>query len=209
MKPNKFCQRCPRKLNNLTTEPCPMALERINARLADRRADEDSLPGCSWAINSAEYNYCFWNLAQELEGDPLTDKQICQLLNISPTTLDKIWNSILTKLRSRQHEPEIQDWIELLKHRVERSHVDDTIYMPDEFKSKVDKTPEEEEDADAALAQEIEDMADEKEKAKKKKSRMGMPLHRSGDKVDMYGIYSKKTLDRMRTEKKKKDGEEK
>lgn len=178
-----------------------MALDRINARLADRRVDEDSLPGCPWAINSAEHNYCFWSLAKELDGDPLTDKQICQLLNITSASLDKIWNSILNKLRSKKDTQEIRDWIDLLKHKVEKQHVDDTIYMPDKFKAAEAEPEEESDDPDAEIAREMEELADKREKARKKLKKTGMPIHKSGTKTDIYGLYSKKKLEEIKNKK--------
>lgn len=201
---SKFCNKCPRKLASLPSEPCPLALERINARMADRRLDEDKAPGCPWAVNSAEYSYCFWALAEDLHDDPKTDKEICQLLNITPTTLDKIEASIFEKLRARRGEEDMEQWIELLKHKVESKHVDDTIYMPDQFRSEVEKAqptvPEEDEDLDpdAKLAKELGDMADEKEKRRKRLQKSGMPVHRSGTKTDIFGITSKKKLEQMR-----------
>lgn len=184
---NKFCSACPRKLNRPPSDPCPLALERINAlQISDeegkRRRETDNLPGCPWYVTSAEHGYCFWNLVDSPDGkiDPFPDKEICDLLMLSPAQVDKALNSALSKLRAIKDQPDMQEFKELIIDQIERQS-DNTIYLPDEFASLAaasSEEPEQEEDYEIPEA---------KSKPKKK--------------VQLYGLYSQKKLDELKAKK--------
>lgn len=186
MEKSRFCQVCPARLNNRPADPCPRALERIYAIQSEgprSKIDQDTLPGCPWAVNSAQHQYCFWNLAAELD-EPLSDREICSLLGISQQTLDKTLQSAILKLQALD-KAVMDEFIEAIRDSAESQHSDNTVYLPDSYAKAAEQTPEEtEEDEDAQLVEE----------KKKPRRGMGMPLHRSGTKVDLYGLHSKKKL---------------
>lgn len=148
-----------------------------------RKKDIDSLPGCSYYVNSAEHGYCYWNLVSSPDGkiDPFTDKEICDLLMLTPSQIDKIANSGMTKLRSIKDTPEMQEFRELIIEKI-NADADNTVYLPDEFNSVVAAQ-------NNAEAQE-EGLEDIINSGKKKR-----------EKVQLYGLYSQKTLERIKMEK--------
>jgi len=202
----KFCEKCPRKLNAPPGEACPLALETVNNRIAGGRRMEDDAPKCPWAINSATHNYCFWNLAEHLDNDPIPDKEVCQLLNMSQTCVDRTLARAIQKTKALRGTPEVDHWIELLKDRINSTASDDTVYFPDHFRTSIETANEPEEilSDEEKLANELDSIANEKEKKKKRLKKSGMPVHRSESKLDIYGLYSKKTLERIKNEKNKK-----
>jgi hypothetical protein len=200
--PGNFCAVCPLKLTKEPTEPCPRALERVHAIQAEgnkSKADPDSLPGCPWAINSAEHNYCFWNLYKDLDHNPIPDKEICNLLGISQQTLEKTFQSMIVKLQALRGTKVMDDLVEAIMERLATQDPDYTIYLPDSYAKATptdEEIPEEpDEDEDAKLAEEA---------TKKPRKNRGMPTHRSGNKSDLYGLYSKKALIEARKKKSEK-----
>lgn len=190
-RPSKFCATCPRRLDSPPGSPCPLALERIHAQQAEsdpKRAAEVTV-GCDWAINSAEHNYCFWNMNQTLQDDPKTDREICELLGITPAVLARTWAGVLTKMRANRDSPEMREWIEAVLERAAVLSMDLTVYLPDNFS---EPETDEEPDQDAAVV--------ESEERAKTIDR-SMPTHRSGKRKDVYGLYSRRTLERLRNEK--------
>jgi len=181
--------------------PCPFALERIHAMQAEVQISKggnlDVTTGCDWYINSAEYNYNFKNMLRDLHGSPMTDKEICQLLVITPSQLKEIFNSAIQKLSARKDSPEIMALVEIVAERRLSEDSDNTIYMPDSFKEKLNSDAPE--DTEAA-----EEEKPAKKGRKKIKNSYGMPVHRSGEKVDLWGLYSKKGLENNRNAKKNK-----
>lgn len=188
----RFCDVCPRRLSLPPNEPCPLALERINAlQLSDeegkRRRETDNLPGCPWYVTSAEHGHCFWNLMASPDGlvEPFSDKDICDLLMLSQAQVDKAMNSAIAKLRAIKATDEMQELKELIYDRL-ATQSDDTIYMPGTISEVIDKTPsfsEEEDDETKEYA----DLVPDKGKMKKK--------------VQLFGLYSQKTLQRIKEEK--------
>lgn len=179
-----------KRCNCTSPTPCPFALERIHAMQAEIQTSKggnlEVSVGCEWYINSAEYNYSFKNMLKDLHGSPLSDKEICQLLVITPAQLKEIFNSAIKKLESQKDSPEIRGLIELVAERRLSEDGDNTVYLPDSFKEKMNSISEE-------------SAPEEEEKPKKRgrkkiKSAFGMPVHRSGERVDIYGLYSKKKL---------------
>jgi hypothetical protein len=188
---SRFCETCPLKLSKPPTEPCHKALERIYAEQgADKKTDMGALPGCPFAVNSAAHGYCFWKFAEELE-DPISDREICTLLGINGAALDRTLQSALAKLKSLSGTEVLNDFIESAMEKVARQDPDHTVYLPDSYSQPVTPAePEEDEDAKAVA-----------EKPKKPRKGMGMPVHRSGDRVDIFGLYSRKKLEEMRKKK--------
>jgi hypothetical protein len=83
--------RCPRKLEHLPCEFCPLAVLRLKAlRNSDKELSEDeesTLPGCSWAINHQMSNYCFFNYVADYLHDVPSDKEIAHMNNVSVETI--------------------------------------------------------------------------------------------------------------------------
>ncbi|MEM4379103.1 MAG: hypothetical protein QXL01_00250 [Thermoplasmatales archaeon] len=176
--------------------PCAAALERIYAiQGTKKKVDSDVITtGCPWYINSAEHNYCFWKFIKDVD-ESISDKDICDLLLIDQQTLEATLNSAIAKLKDLKDTPELQEFREILLDKINSMDSDNTVYLPDEFLFIASEAPEEERDPEADLFQ------DEK---KKKRKGFGMPMHRDGKKVDLYGIYSKKKKEELIQEKLKK-----
>jgi hypothetical protein len=196
----RFCESCPLRLKNTPENECPKALERIYAiQNADKNVDHDTLPGCNFAVNSSAYNYCFFVLAKGLQGSPIPDKEICSLLQITPKQLDQTYKSAIAKLKAIKDTEVMADFREAVAESLHNQNPDNTVYLPSNFISKADedaKKIDEENQAEDDEAKRIKEL-----EKKKKKIGYGMPMHRSGKKSDIYGIYSKKTLDRIKDEK--------
>ena len=188
-KDNRFKNICPRKLDSPPSEPCQLALESIN--FLQTNNNSDSCSGCPWYINSAEHNYCFWKYAKTLD-ESVPDKEICQLLGITADILEKSSNSAISKLKNIKDEPYMQELRELIIENAENKNHDNTVYLPDEFRDKLKEEAE------------IKETDATEKKPKKIKKGMGMPLHKDGVKSDIWGIYSKKTLERIKKEKQNK-----
>lgn len=199
-KPNKFQEVCPRKLNSPPCSACPLAMERINAIKAEgpadkRKKDLDTLPGCPWYISSSGHSFCFWNLANELQDDPRGDREICDMLMINSAMLDKTFTSAIECLEKIKDSEALKALQEAVQASVESKHMDYTTYMPSDF-HEIIKT--------SSLVEDSMSNDSVSEKKVKKRHQMGMPLHRDQKKVDLFGLYSRKSL-----EKKRKDEEEK
>lgn len=186
---SRFCEACPARLTTRPAEPCPRALERIHAIQAEgprSKVDPDSLPGCPWAINSTVHNYCFWSLAAELD-EPLSDREICNLLGINQQTLEKTLQSAILKLQVLKDTDVMNEFVEAVMEVVATQDPDNTVYLPDSYTKAIEVTPDEpEEDEDAKLVDD-----------KPKRRDNSLPMHRSGNKRDIYGIYGKKKLEDM------------
>jgi hypothetical protein len=122
--------------------------------------------------------------------EPAKDKEICDLLMLSQAQYDKAYQSALAKLRS----PKMKDVvIELAEMAAEiEKPGDNGIYMPDEFRAALSKSLfsdkiENEEDS-ASSVDEDANLADIPEPKKTKK------------RVDLYGLYSDSTLERLKRE---------
>jgi hypothetical protein len=190
-KPNNFCQKCPRKLNRPPNEACPLGLEHASSFATEgkRKRDLEEV-GCPWGITSAAHNYCFWNYVHSVSDEdgrmePLPDAEICALLGITKATLENTLASALKKLKAVKDTPELQDFREYLIGRINVDTMDDTVYLPDSFKVEAPLESVDEELPEDLLVQE-----------KPKRRNNSMPLHRSGKRTDLYGLYSKKGVDK-------------
>ena len=184
---NRFRCVCPRCLTCLPNEPCTLALDQINAIKSEgpvdkRKKDADSLPGCPWYISNAEHNHCFWSLNRLLGGDPIADREICDMLLMNKNSLERITDTIISHLQSIKGTKAIQDFKETVMDMIEGQSVDFTNYMPNEFRDSIKSviTPEP-----------IHPDGDQSKKVKRKHP-TGLPLLRDGTKVDLYGLTSRR-----------------
>lgn len=100
---NEMDQRCPRKLQELPCEYCPLAVLRLKAlRNSDKEfseKEESMLPGCPWAINHQMSNYCFFKYTRNYLHNPPSDKEIAHMNNISVETVKGIEKEALAKIK--------------------------------------------------------------------------------------------------------------
>lgn len=195
--PNSFCQRCPRKLHTPPNEPCPLGLEYVTAAQDEtrkRRDTEDA--GCPWGIASAEHGYCFWRYLHERSDadgrmEPIPDKEICALLCITQGTLERTLASALAKAKLNRDKPEWQAFRQAVLDRAALDAGDNTVYLPDNFKMVESSDEDEGEELPEDLLGDT-----------KRKIRSGLPMHRSGKRTDLFGLYSRKSLDKKKNEPK-------
>lgn len=114
-------KRCPRRLEMMPENWCPLAVLRLKAiRNAGRELTEEEealLPGCPWAIDHQLAHYCFFQYLAEYTSDKsISDIELAALLNVSVDTVKKIEKSAITKMRNHDSlsnlkgdEPVVQD----------------------------------------------------------------------------------------------------
>jgi hypothetical protein len=102
-KKRKMDIRCPRQLDSLPCEFCPLAVLRLKAlRNNDKELTEEEearLPGCPWSINHQMSNYCFFNYVADYLHEPPSDKEIAHMNNISVETVKDITDQAMNKIR--------------------------------------------------------------------------------------------------------------
>lgn len=177
---NKQCESCHFNKNK---EVSPKALERIYylQSSGSKSFDIDSAPGCKYAINSSEYNYCFWEMASQLNS-PMSDKKIRSLLCINYAQLRSIYDSAIKKLTSNNDTDIMKELKDILLAKIHLNQ-DNSFESPDYKETEKDESEVETEESI------IEDI----EKMKRKYASMtGQPIHRDGKKVDLYGLSRKK-----------------
>jgi len=101
---NKMDSRCPRKLEELPCEYCPLAVLRLKAlRNNEEELTEEQtalLPGCPWAVNHQMSNYCFFNYTAEyLNGATPSDKEIAHMNNVSVESVKGTIKKSLEKVK--------------------------------------------------------------------------------------------------------------
>ena len=191
MKSSNRCRNCQASLDR----PCVRAQERIREIQITQAGGkvEPSTLGCDWYINSQYYNYSFHEMLKDLDGNPLSDREICKLLMISQTELNAIFESAINKLKAIKDTDVLQDLKELVAERGDPN--DNTIYMPDEIhKETAAKDLEDKKQIEK-------DLEPKKRGPKKKLDGMGMPVHHSGKRTDLY-FRGKNTLSRMSEDRK-------
>ena len=104
MKKNrKMDARCPRKLDELPCEYCPLAVLRLKALRNNEEElteeQEAKLPGCPWAVNHQMSNYCFFNYVADYLGNAPSDKEIAHMNNVSVQTVKQTTNEALDKVK--------------------------------------------------------------------------------------------------------------
>lgn len=196
---SKFQEVCPRQLKSTPCEACPLALERINAIKSETASErkkkdmEEPSVGCPWFVSSADHNYCFWSYSESLYNDPSSDREICDTLLIPKPTLDKEFKSAISKLEAIRDSEAIQEFKESVMDAAISEEIDYTAYMPDEFRAAIGRSSLPDEETEDAPAQ--------KKAGRPKRHPTGLPLHRDGKKVDLWGISSKQNRDKALKEK--------
>ena len=200
---NRFKETCLRKLENLPSNACPLALERINVIRSPgedkKKRETERVGGCPYFVTDSGCQYCFW---VKVSGkiDNFTDKEICDSLLLSPAQLEKAISSGLFKLRTINDSLEMKDFQESVHEYGLLNDDDPTVYLPDDFRGTLDTSliPE---IAEEPVTEEIDNLSSP---PKQSGHRNGMPLHRDGKKVQLYGLYSKKKLEEINENKAKK-----
>jgi len=102
-KTHKMDSRCPRKLDNLPCEYCPLAVLRLKAlrNSSDELTEQEEtlLPGCPWAVNHQMSNYCFFSYIKEYLTNPPSDKEIAHMNNVSVETVKGVTKEALAKVK--------------------------------------------------------------------------------------------------------------
>lgn len=95
--------RCPRKLDSLPCEYCPLAVLRLKAlRNSEEELSEEQealLPGCPWAVNHQMSNYCFFNYVADFLNNAPSDKEIAHMNNVSVETVKETTKDALDKVK--------------------------------------------------------------------------------------------------------------
>lgn len=95
--------RCPRKLDELPCEFCPLAVLRLKALRNSKEElteeEENLLPGCPWAVNHQMSNYCFFNYLKDYLNDAPSDKEIAHMNNVSVETVKKVEKEAIAKVK--------------------------------------------------------------------------------------------------------------
>ena len=102
-KKRKMDSRCPRKLEELPCEYCPLAVLRLKALRNNEEElteeEEAKLPGCPWAVNHQMSNYCFFNYVADYLNNPPSDKEIAHMNNVSVETVKETTKDALDKIK--------------------------------------------------------------------------------------------------------------
>ena len=190
----KLCKGCP--VASGSPKPCQAALERVHRIQLENASKKEITPQkeeCPWAINSIDHKYCFWLLVQDMDA-PLTDKEICQLEGITQKQLNETFASALRKLKRKILDPVMVEWKEMLLEYIQSTDSDinrgEFISEGYEQIESIGVTEDEEDlkhDDEDKILDDI-----QKLKSGRKVNLFGMPLHRYGKKVDLYGLGSSK-----------------
>ena len=100
-------ERCPRRLEEMPEDWCPLAVMRLKAiRNAGRELTEEEealLPGCPWAVDHQLAHYCFFEYLTKFTSEKsVSDIELAALLNVSVDTVKKIEKQALTKMREHK-----------------------------------------------------------------------------------------------------------
>jgi hypothetical protein len=129
---NKMDERCPRALEDLPSEWCPLAVMRLRAiRTAGRELteeEESKLPGCPWAVNHQLANYCFFKYIKEFSGDKQpSDMEVASLNCMSVDAVKKTEKTALNKIRETEQ-------FKSLKESMEGENVVNEHHSDDDYK---------------------------------------------------------------------------
>lgn len=184
------CQNCPNRVKSGVACGDAIASAEISqAYMAEhgKGAPEEMLP-CPWVIHSAEHNFCFWEYNKELHGNPVSDKDICKLLGITQEQLNEAFSSAIQKLQDDKDSDEILDLLESVESLSHSNQDDDTIYLPDTFREKIEDIAKKNEKAEVGPDGESKKV---EKRGRKPGIGTGMPIHRSGKKTDLFGLSKK------------------
>ena len=99
----KMDSRCPRQLDRLPTEYCPLAVLRLkalrNSPVELTEEQEAKLPGCPWATNHQMSCYCFFSYVKDYLSEVPSDKEVAHMNNISVETVKKIEAKAMEKIK--------------------------------------------------------------------------------------------------------------
>ena len=105
--------RCPRKLDQLPCDFCPLAVLRLKAlRNSPEELSEEEeakLPGCPWAVNHQMSNYCFFNYIKDFLDVTPSDKEIAHMNNVSVNTVKAIEEKALDKIKNMEIIKDMSD----------------------------------------------------------------------------------------------------
>lgn len=103
MKPKKMDKRCPLGLNCFPTQTCPLAIQRLKAlEQVDGNAShvqEAKMPGCDWAVNDKDSNYCFFKYMHDNEGKDHPTIEIAEKLLITQAAVYSGLNRAVSKVK--------------------------------------------------------------------------------------------------------------
>lgn len=105
--------RCPRNLEELPCEYCPLAVLRLKAlRNSEEELTEEQealLPGCPWSVNHQMSNYCFFNYTRDYLNSPPSDKEIAHMNNISVESVKQIEKKAIAKVKNLKTIKDIEN----------------------------------------------------------------------------------------------------
>jgi hypothetical protein len=94
--------RCPKQLQELPKSWCPVAVIRLKAlRKAGgtlTEEEEAKLPGCPYAIDHQQANFCLFNWLEKY-NEPLSYFEIASALNISEDEVKEIEKRAIEKIK--------------------------------------------------------------------------------------------------------------
>ena len=104
--------RCPMGLNEFPCQTCPLAVERLRAleRVSGNAShmQESKMPGCDWAINDRDSNYCFFKYILFNSDRDHSTIEIAEKLKITQAAVYSALHRALMQVKD-------SDIIELLK----------------------------------------------------------------------------------------------
>lgn len=121
-KQTRFQQTCPRKLAKYPNQPCPLALQSMEAI----RNGEPEKVQCPFFVNSIESSFCFHKYMEEespIEGLD-SNRKIAQLLLISEKEVQSTLKSAVDKLQEESED--IQLFAEIIGEQTQ--YISDDIY---------------------------------------------------------------------------------
>jgi len=176
-----LCENCPINTHELAMSH--YALKSIEL-IRDKR-DINVSNACPFYINSKIHGYCFWIYIQS-DFDPMSIQDIATMLCITPAAVKQSLESALKKIKKKFEDGDeyITDFIDYLRMQCRK----------DAESLSEGSVPE-------YIQQRIESVIKEEDHTNAKRIPRDMPLHRSGKKTDIYGIYSEKSLKRYHRNK--------
>ena len=187
---HKLCDSCPVNSGDGVSHYALKAIESVQ-----NKESEHGPACCPYYVNSKIHGYCFWKFLS-YEFEPINMQNISSLLCISVPEVKLALDSAIKKIKKgfEDDNPEIVDFIELIRNKIQMyDNVTDFAELPEGILQNIPKHDEEEE---------IEEQ--KKKKGRPKRTPLDMPIHRSGKRVDIYGLYSNKALERYHNDKKNK-----
>lgn len=116
---HSFWNSCPRNLEQLPTEPCPMGKPEKN-----KKGRVTKEPECPWWIDSPEHNYCFWsyvraNSSPDGQMEPMMQNEIAKMLGCSSTKIHFILKEAIEKIKKGPYAHILEDFADGLDSKGE------------------------------------------------------------------------------------------